>query len=187
LKSAEVSGEFLAQELENLKVSVLAKETSLCEVRRSLETARKENSRLKYDIKGLEANLNREVKEKHDLVDSLEEMKNSTLQVKQKMEDVLLEKDNVISNFVNYMRQMKEENESLRKRLLKCEGELRADKKCVVALCERRRAMTAQIDSLCNDKEILNASLKDMDLFPVKLKTTEGKRILKLDLTKTSK
>ena len=94
-----------------------------------------------------------------------------------------MEKDNVISNSESFLRQMKEENESLKKRLSKCEGELKADKKCVVALLEKRRVMTAQIDSLCKDKEILNASLKDMDLFPVKLKNTEGKR-LKLALMK---
>lgn len=182
LKSAEVCKEILAHELENLKVSSLAKETSLCEARRSLETAQKENSRLKCDIKGLETNLNREIKEKNNLVERFEELKNSTLQVKQNMEDVLLEKENVISNSESFMRQMKEENESLRKRLSKCEGELRADKKCVVALLERQRAMTAQIDSLCKDKEILNASLKDMDLFPVKLKTTEGKQMLEISL-----
>lgn len=180
LKSAEVSKECLAHELESLKASALAKETSLCEARRSLETARKENSRLKCDIKGLEANLNREVKEKNDLVESFEELKNSTSQMKEKMENVLLEKENVISNSESFLHQMKEENESLRKRLSKCEGELRADKKCVVALLEKRRAMTAQIDSLCKDKEILNASLKDMDLFPVKLKTTEGKQMLEI-------
>ena len=126
--------------------------------------------------------MNREVKEKNNLVERFEELKNSTLQVKQNMEDVLLEKENVISNSESFMRQMKEENESLRKRLSKCEGELRADKKCVVALLERQRAMTAQIDSLCKDKEILNASLKDMDLFPVKLKTTEGKQMLEISL-----
>ena len=186
LKSVEVSKECLAHDLENLKVSALAKETSLCEARRSLETAGKENSRLKYDIKDLEANLNREVKEKNNLLESFEELKNSTSQVKQKMEDILLEKDNVISNSESFLRQMKEENQSLKKRLSKCEGELRADKKCVVALLEKRRVMTAQIDSLCKDKEILNASLKDMDLFPVKLKNTEGKR-LKLALMKISR
>ena len=77
---------------------------------------------------------------------------------------------------------MKEENVTLRKRLSKCEEELRADKKCVVSLLKKRKAMTAQIDSLSKDKEILNTSLKDMDLFSVKLKTTEGKQTLEISL-----
>ena len=182
LKSAKVTKEFLAHEIENAKVSALAKETCLLEARKSLETALEENSRLKYDVKSLEASLNRELNEKNNLLESFEEMKSFTSQAKQKTESVLLEKEKTISNSENLIRQMKEENVTLRKRLSKCEEELRADKKCVVSLLEKRKAMTAQIDSLSKDKEILNTSLKDMDLFSVKLKTTEGKKTFEISL-----
>jgi len=47
---------------------------------------------------------------------------------------------------------------------------------------EKQKAMTAQIDSLSKDKEILNTSLKDMDLFSVKLKTTEGRKTFEISL-----
>lgn len=180
LASAEVSKGFLTHGIENLMVSASAKETSLCEARKSLEAAQKENSRLKYEIKSLEANLNREVNDKNNLVESFEDVKSTTSQVKQKMEDVLLEKEHMITNSEEFMRRMKQENETLKTRLSKCEGELKADKACVVALLEKRKEMGAEIESLSKDKGILDASLKDMDLFPIKLKCTQGKQLLYL-------
>ena len=47
LSSAEVSKEFLSQEVERLKISVLDKEESFGEVRKSLEAAQRENSPFK--------------------------------------------------------------------------------------------------------------------------------------------
>lgn len=66
-------------EFESLKVFVLVREMSLCEVWRLFEIVWKENSCLKCDIKGLEVNLNCEVKEKNDFVESFEELKNLIL------------------------------------------------------------------------------------------------------------
>ncbi|CAH3179049.1 unnamed protein product [Porites lobata] len=179
LSSAEVSKEFLIQEVERLRSSVSGKEESLREVHKSLEAAQKENSHFKYEIASLKENLARSVNEKDHLLESFEEMKSSASQVKQKMEEVMSEKENTITRAEEIIRSLKQGNESLKSQLLKCEGEVKAEKKSVVELLGKRQEMSAEIDSLNRDKGILEASLKDMDLYPVKLKATQD------SLTKT--
>ena len=187
LSSAEVSKEFLIQEVERLRSSVSGKEESLREVHKSLETAQKENSHFKYEIASLKENLARSVNEKDHLLESFEEMKSSASQVKQKMEEVMSEKENTITRAEEIIRSLKQGNESLKSQLLKCEGEVKAEKKSVVELLGKRQEMSAEIDSLNRDKGILEASLKDMDLYPVKLKATQGNNfgILRISFTES--
>ena len=187
LSSAEVSKEFLIQEVERLRSSVSGKEESLREVHKSLEAAQKENSHFKYEIASLKENLARSVNEKDHLLESFEEMKSSASQVKQKMEEVISEKENTIIRAEEIIRSLKQGNESLKSQLLKCEGEVKAEKKSVVDLLGKRQEMSAEIDSLNRDKGILEASLKDMDLYPVKLKATQGNNfgILRISFTES--
>ena len=126
--------------------------------------------------------MTRAVNEKDRLRETFEEMKSATSQLKQKMEEVLSEKENTITSAEDVIRRLKQDNDSLQSRLLKCGRELKADKKCVVELLEKRKEMSAEIESLSKDKEILEVSLKDMDLYPVKLKNTQGKNAVINDL-----
>ena len=176
LTSANVSKDFLLQEIENLKVSSSAKDASLCETHKSLEAIQKKESSLEHEVKSLEFRLNLEMSEKNNLIQNFEEVKNTTIQLKQKMDDVLLEKENMIKSLEKMMLRTKQESESLKARLIKYDAELRADKKCVAGLLEKRKEMSAQIESLRKDKEILSVSLKDMDMLPVKLKATQGRQ-----------
>ena len=176
LSSAEVTKEFLTHEVESLRISIAAKEDSLRNAHKSLDAVQKENSRLKYETKSLKVNLARAVNEKDNVVKSFEEFKSSTSHVKQKLEDVLLEKDKTLTSAENVIHQLKQDNGALKSQVSKCERELEADKKCAVDLLEKQREMSLEIETLNKDKNILEASLKDMDLYPVKLKTTQGKR-----------
>ena len=114
--------------------------------------------------------------EKNNLIQNFEEVKNTTIQLKQKMDDVLLEKENMIKSLEKMILRTKQESESLKAQLKKYAAELRADKKCVAGLLDKRKEMSAQIESLRKDKEILSVSLKDMDMLPVKLKATQGRQ-----------
>ncbi|XP_022803512.1 centromere-associated protein E-like [Stylophora pistillata] len=187
LTSTNVSKEFLMQEIKNLKVSSSAKDASLCEAHKSLEAIQKEENSLKHEVKSLEARLNREISEKNNLIQNFEEVKSTTIQLKQKMDDVLLEKENMIKSLEKMILRIKQENEILKARLMKCDAELKADKKCVAGLLEKRHEMSAQIESLRKDKEILSVSLKDMDMLPVKLKTTQESLCKTKDLLKVLK
>lgn len=177
LASVEVSKEFLTREVENLKILVTDKEDSLCVARKSLEAEQKENGRLKYETKSLENNLARVANEKDCLVKSFEEFKDSSFLVKQKFEDVLSDKEKTIIGAESLIRQLKQDSGTLKSQLYKRERELETDKKCVVDLLEKQREMSEEIESLNKDKNILEASLKDMDLYSVKLKTTQGRSI----------
>ena len=176
LSSAEVTKEFLTREVESLKISVSEKEDSLRNAQKSLDAVQKEKSRLKYETKSLEVNLARAINEKDNVVKSLEEFKSSSSHSKQKLEDVLSEKEKTITSAENVIRQLKQDHGALKSQVFKCEREMEADKKCVVDLLKKQRELSSEIEALNKDKKILEASLKDMDLYPVKLKTTQGKR-----------
>ena len=176
LASVEVSKEFLTREVENLKILVSDKENNLCDAHKSLEAEQKENSRLKYETKSLENNLARVANEKDYLVKRFDEFKDSSFLVKQKLEGVLSDKEKTIIGAESLIRQLKQDSGTLKSQLSKHERELEADKKCVIDLLEKQREMSAEIESLNKDKNILEASLKDMDLYSVKLKTTQGRR-----------
>ncbi|XP_068749191.1 interaptin-like [Montipora capricornis] len=176
LKSAEVSKEFLMKEVESLRISVLEKDESLRGAGKSLVAAEKENNRLHYATEGLENNLARAVDERDNLLKTFEEFRNSASNMKQKLENVLSGKEKTLNSAENVICRLKQDNEALKSQLSRCQRKLDADKKCVVDLLKKEREMCAEIESLSKDKSILEAALKDMDMYPVKLRTTQGER-----------
>ena len=180
LASADVVKDFLSKEVERLTISESEKDESLRDARKSLETLQKENSRLQYETKSLKNNLSGTINEKDNLVKSFEEFKTSASTMKQKMENVLSDKESTITSAEDMIQRLKQGNEALTKELSKCRRERQADKKCVMDLLAKNRELSLDNESLSKDKSVLEAALKDLDVYPVKLKTTQGDRALAL-------
>ena len=180
LASTDVVKDFLSKEVERLTISESEKDESLRDARKSLETLQKESSRLQYETKSLENNLSRTISEKDNLVKSFEEFKTSASNMKQKMEHVLSDKESTITSAEDMIQRLKQGKEALTKELSKSRRELEADKKCVMDLLAKNRELSLDIESLSKDKSVLEAALKDLDMYPVKLKTTQGDRALVL-------
>lgn len=185
LASADVVKDFLSKEVERLTTSESEKDESLRDARKSLETLQKEKSRLQYETKSLKNNLSGTINEKDNVVKSFEEFKTSASNMKQKMEHVLSDKESTITSAEDMIQRLKQGNEALTKELSKWRRERQADKKCVMDLLAKNKELSLDIESLSKDKSVLEAALKDLDVYPVKLKTTQGDRALVLfsDLT----